>query len=254
MRQAAGDDRNKILILGATSAIARALAEDLASGGAAVYLAARDLADAESTARDIAIRHRVPALAGFFDATDLASHEEFLNRAVAELGGLTVAVVAFGNMFDQREAERDVALAERMIAANYTGAVSILTHLANFFEEQKSGTIVGISSVAGDRGRQSNYVYGSTKAAVSAFLQGLRNRLFHHGVAVITVKPGFVDTAMTYGLKLPPIVAPPAKAARDIRRAIDRGGPDVLYTPFFWRWIMLIIKLIPEFVFKRLKT
>lgn len=233
--------------------MARAVAEELARRGNALDLAGRDLEDLERTAADLAIRYEVQARAISFDALDLKSHTSFAQKILTEPGStLEGVILLFGTMTDQKEAEQDFRQAELMIAGNYTGAASILGYFANAFEVRKSGVIVGVSSVAGDRGRQSNYIYGSAKGALSLYLQGLRNRLFHSGVRVITVKPGFVDTAMTYGLKLPPIVAPPSRVARDICRAMD-GQADVVYTPFFWRYIMLIIQHIPEFVFKRLK-
>ncbi len=233
--------------------MARAVAEELARRGNALDLAGRDLEDLERTAADLAIRYEVQARAISFDALDLKSHTSFAQKILTEPGStLEGVILLFGTMTDQKEAEQDFRQAELMIAGNYTGAASILGYFANAFEVRKSGVIVGVSSVAGDRGRQSNYIYGSAKGALSLYLQGLRNRLFHSGVRVITVKPGFVDTAMTYGLKLPPIVAPPSRVACDICRAMD-GQADVVYTPFFWRYIMLIIQHIPEFVFKRLK-
>lgn len=233
--------------------MARAVAEELARRGNALDLAGRDLEDLERTAADLAIRYEVQARAISFDALDLKSHPSFSQKILTEPGStLEGVILLFGTMTDQKEAEQDFRQAELMIAGNYTGAASILGYFANAFEVRKSGVIVGVSSVAGDRGRQSNYIYGSAKGALSLYLQGLRNRLFHSGVRVITVKPGFVDTAMTYGLKLPPIVAPPSRVACDICRAMD-GQADVVYTPFFWRYIMLIIQHIPEFVFKRLK-
>ncbi|MBX7222344.1 MAG: SDR family oxidoreductase [Blastocatellia bacterium] len=240
------------LILGASSAMARAIAAGLAQEGYGLYLAGRDVADLESTAADLQLRYGVPVFSGPFDAIGTATHQAFFQTVIETLPALKGVVVAFGTMTEQTEAERDFPAAEAMIASNFTGAVSILTHVANYFESKGTGVIVGITSVAGDRGRKSNYVYGSAKGALSLFLQGLRNRMFHCGVRVITVKPGFVDTAMTYGLKLPPIVAPPEVVARDICRAV-KGSADVVYTPFFWRYIMLVIKLLPEFVFKRLK-
>jgi short-subunit dehydrogenase len=141
-----------------------------------------------------------------------------------------------------------------MIDVNYTSAVSLLGLAAAHFASKKTGCICAVSSVAGDRGRQSNFLYGSTKAALTAHLQGLRNRLFRAGVAVVTIKPGFVDTAMTWGLVNPasPLVASPKRVARDMARAIERRA-NVVYSPWFWRWIMAIIRAIPEPLFKRMK-
>lgn len=240
------------LILGAASGIARAVADELAARGDALVLAGRTLDELERTAADLRIRHQVKAVAVRFDALATDTHADFLDSVVAQAGDLDGALLAFGTMTDQKEAETDFSRAAAMIASNYTGAASILTHLANYFEPRKSGVIGVISSVAGDRGRQSNYIYGSAKGALSLFTQGLRNRLTKSGVRVVTIKPGFVDTPMTYGMKLPPIVASPQYVAKDIRRALDRAD-GVIYTPFFWRYIMLIIQHIPEFVFRRMK-
>ncbi len=143
-------------------------------------------------------------------------------------------------------------MGKRIIDSNFTGAASILSHCANHFESMKSGFIIGISSVAGDRGRQSNYVYGAAKGALSLYLQGLRNRLYPGGVRVITIKPGFVDTAMTYGLPGLFLVASPQYMGNRIVAALGKSA-DVVYLPWFWRYIMLIIKLIPEPIFKRMK-
>jgi short-subunit dehydrogenase len=239
------------LLLGAGSAIARAVAAELAAQKASLLLAGRNLADLEAVAADLRVRHGVSVAAKYFDALDTARHGEFFTAAVNECGEIHGVVLAFGTMTDQKEAERDFARAEAMIASNYIGAVSVLTHAANYFEARKSGVIAVISSVAGDRGRQSNYVYGSAKGALSLFTQGLRNRLCKSGVRVVTIKPGFVDTPMTYGMKLPPIVASPRFVARDICAAL-RTADGVVYTPFFWRYIMLVIRLIPEFLFKKL--
>ena len=168
------------------------------------------------------------------------------------MGGFSGAVVSFGYMGDQEETESDPQKAEAVISANFTGAASILLHLANHFEDTRSGFLVGISSVAGDRGRQSNYVYGSAKAGLSTFLQGLRSRLYKVGVPVLTVKPGPVDTAMTFGMEGLPMLADPADVAKEIVKA-SRRRKDVLYVPGPWKWIMLVIRTIPERVFKRLK-
>jgi NAD(P)-dependent dehydrogenase (short-subunit alcohol dehydrogenase family) len=160
-------------------------------------------------------------------------------------------VLAFGYLGDQLAA-RDFSVGEKVIAANFTGAASILSHCANYFETLQRGFIIGISSVAGDRGRQSNYVYGAAKGALSLYLQGLRNRLFSSGVRVITIKPGFVDTAMTYGLPGLFLVASPQDIGERIASTPNKK-PDVVYLPWFWRYIMLIIQHVPEPIFKRLK-
>jgi short-subunit dehydrogenase len=159
--------------------------------------------------------------------------------------------LAFGYLGDQ-QAARDFGVGKKVIAANFTGATSILSHCANYFEQKKCGFIIGVASVAGDRGRQSNYVYGAAKGALSLYLQGLRNRLYVSGVRVITIKPGFVDTAMTYGLPGLFLVASPQYVGQRIVGSLTKSA-DVVYLPWFWRYIMFIIKCIPEPVFKRMK-
>ncbi|MFI5379952.1 MAG: SDR family NAD(P)-dependent oxidoreductase [Tepidisphaerales bacterium] len=187
-----------------------------------------------------------------FDALDYASHAEAWKRWTEGFDGEIGVVICFGTLPEQAKAQDDAELARLAIESNFTGAVSILTPAANTLAARRSGFICVIGSVAGDRGRQSNYVYGSAKAGLSAFVQGMRQRLAQVGVRVLTVKPGFVDTAMTFGLPGMFLVASPARVAADIHRAIRRGR-NVIYTPWFWRWIMLIIRVIPESVFARLK-
>ncbi len=238
-------------IFGATSGIARAVIRELAQRGSALILAGRNVPEVERIAADTHLRYGVQTAAVAFDACDTASHAAVFASVIARAERLDGLLVAFGTLTDQKQAERDVAAAEAMIASNYTGVVSIVTHAANYFETQGRGVIGVISSVAGDRGRQSNYVYGSAKAGVTVFCQGLRQRLCKKGVRVVTIKPGIVDTPMTYGLSLPPIVASPERVARDIVRALERADGD-LYTPFFWRFIMLVIRSLPEPIFKRL--
>jgi decaprenylphospho-beta-D-erythro-pentofuranosid-2-ulose 2-reductase len=240
-----------VLILGATSAIARATAVAFAARGASLYLASRDSEELRRIAADIKVRYGVEAHHGLFDAEATDGHEAFFKSVLATMPKLSGVVLAFGYLGDQQTA-RDFSVGAKVIAANFTGAASILSHCANYFELQKSGFIIGISSVAGDRGRQSNYVYGAAKGALSLYLQGLRNRLYASGVRVITVKPGFVDTAMTYGLPGLFLVASPQSIGERIVRALGKSA-DVVYLPWFWRYIMLIIQHIPEQIFKRLK-
>lgn len=242
----------KILIIGATSAIAQAIAARLAQQGAQLFLLGRSQSKLNLVAADLKTRHGVTAATGAIVFDDFTTHAAAIAQAAKTLGGLDAAFLCHGSLGDQKACEKDFALTEAEFRTNLLGAISFLTHLANFFEAQKSGCIVAISSVAGDRGRQSNYIYGSTKAGLTAFLQGLRNRLHPHGVNVLTVKPGFVDTPMTAHLKKGLLMATPEKVAGDIVRAAEKGR-CVLYTPWFWRWIMLIIKSIPETIFRRLK-
>jgi decaprenylphospho-beta-D-erythro-pentofuranosid-2-ulose 2-reductase len=240
-----------VLILGATSAIARATAAAFAARGAALYLASRDLDELQRIAADLRVRFGVEVHYGFFDAEATESHEAFMQSVIETMHGISGVVLAFGYLGDQ-QAARDFKVGEKIIACNFIGAASILSHCANYFEPMKCGFIIGISSVAGDRGRQSNYVYGAAKGALSLYLQGLRNRLYVSGVRVITVKPGFVDTAMTYGLPGLFLVASPQAIGERIVAALGKSA-DVVYLPWFWRYIMLIIKHIPESIFKRMK-
>lgn len=240
-----------VLILGATSAIARATAAAFAARGAALYLASRDEEELRRIAADIQVRYGVEVHHGLFDAEATDSHEAFLKSVVAVMPKLSGVVLAFGYLGDQ-QAARDFNVGAKVITSNFTGAASILSHCANYFEPLQHGFIIGISSVAGDRGRQSNYVYGAAKGALSLYLQGLRNRLYASGVRVITIKPGFVDTAMTYGLPGLFLVASPQSIGERIVAAL-RKSADVVYLPWFWRYIMFIIKHIPEPIFKRMK-
>ncbi len=244
----------RILVLGASSGIAQALVDLWAKGGARLILAGRRLEDLERIAADARIRHGTRLVCEPFEAEDTESHPEFLNRASEHFTGFDGVIVCYGFMADQKEAQSNVEMARRTIAVNLTSVISILELAATHLERQGSGWIAGISSVAGDRGRQSNYIYGASKAGLSTYLQGLRNRLFSRGVHVLTVKPGFVYTALTETLLDPrsPLVARPPKVARDIDRAIRRRK-NVVYTPWFWRVIMTIIWSIPEAIFKRLR-
>ncbi|MBI4534032.1 MAG: SDR family oxidoreductase [Candidatus Melainabacteria bacterium] len=241
-----------VLIVGATSSLARALAYRFAELGAKLYLAGRDVEETERIARDLSVRFATDVLCGMYLAEDYGSHKQLIDNVKTNFGFLDVVVVAVGELGDQRQAEKDFDHAQQVIQSNYTGAVSLLTHVANMFEQQQNGLIVGISSVAGDRGRQSNYVYGSAKGALSLFLQGLRSRLAKCGVHVLTVKPGFMDTKMTFGKSGMFWVASPHMAATAIMKACHKRK-DIAYVPWFWFWIMLIIRLIPEPIYKRLK-
>lgn len=239
-----------ILILGASSDIARGVADKFASEGWSLLLAGRDSDKLARDAADMKLRHNVAATSLKFDALDFDSHNNFW-ESISEKPDCVVCV--FGYLGDQKVSERDWSEARKAIDTNFTGAVSILNIAANYYEERKSGAIIGISSVAGDRGRMSNYLYGSAKAGFTAYLSGLRARLSKSGVKVITVKPGFVATRMTEGMPLPPLLtASPAAVAGDIYRAFVKGKP-VVYTKWFWKFIMLIIIHIPERVFQKLK-
>lgn len=240
-----------VLLIGASSAIGRALGHELAARGARLYLAARNDVELERIGADLRTRYQVPITCGHFDAGDRAGHAAFLTDAMAALGGLDLAVMTVGELGDQRQAEVDIDTARRIIDANYTGIVSILTLLANRFEQQRHGMIVVLSSVAADRGRRANYVYGSAKAGLEHFLQGLRLRLIPANVGVLTVKPGLVDSRMTFGRMPTILVAGPSRVARAIIRAIDRKR-RVIYVPWCWYWIMLAVRALPDGLLRRI--
>lgn len=239
------------IILGATSSMARAFARAVASEGAGVLLAGRDMEELARLASDCRLRGARIATALHFDARDPETFAPLIARACQEEGELNAAVFA-GSMPSQAEIDSDPSLIDGVMADNHTGPARVLHMLAPQMESRGCGAIVGVCSVAGDRGRLNNYVYGAAKAAFATYLSGLRNRLGRSGIHVLTVKPGFVDTAMTWGLPGMFLVASPEDVAHDILRAV-RKGRNVIYTPFFWRWIMLIIRAIPEPIFKKLK-
>jgi short-subunit dehydrogenase len=241
----------KVLIIGATSAIAEATAREFARRGDRLFLVGRRTDALEAIASDLRLRGAPQVEVRTQDADELAAHAGLLDAADAALGGLDTALVAHGTLSDQAACQQSVELMLAEMHTNATSQMALCTLLANRFEAQKHGTIAVISSVAGDRGRQSNYVYGSAKAAVTAFTSGLRQRLQKSGVAVVTIKPGFVDTPMTASFKKGPLWASPAAVGRSIARAMIAGRP-VAYTPWFWWGIMQIIRNIPERIFQRL--
>jgi decaprenylphospho-beta-D-erythro-pentofuranosid-2-ulose 2-reductase len=242
----------KVLIIGATSAIAQATARLFAAKGDALFLVGRGNEKVTSVANDLKVRGAAKAETMGVDLLDFDQHPLILKQAIASLGGLDVVLIAHGTLGDQQRSADDYTVAERELRTNLLSVVSLLTPIANYFEKQKSGVIAVISSVAGDRGRQSNYVYGTAKGGLNIFLQGLRNRLNPAGVCVLTIKPGFVDTPMTEGIKKNPLFASPETIAKGIYGSIN-AKRDIVYLPWFWFWIMLIIKSVPERIFKRLK-
>lgn len=241
----------KILILGATSAIAKATARLFAAHGDSLYLVARDANQLVSLAQDLSVRGASQVLTHSVDLTDQSQHAQLLKQVTTEMDGLDLVLVAYGTLGDQKACEQDFATTLLELEINCLSVLSLLTHVANQFEQQQAGSIAVISSPAGDRGRQSNYIYGTAKGALSIFLQGLRNRLSKHNVHVLTIKPGFVDTPMTKEFSKGLLWVKPETIAKGIVRAIDKKR-EVVYLPFFWRFIMLIIKSIPEKFFKRL--
>lgn len=241
-----------ILIIGATSAVAQATARLFVKDKSRMLLVGRNGEKLESVKNDLRTRGAEFVETGVYDALEFSRHEELLDEALQTLGSIDVVLVAHGSLPDQKKCESDFALAEREIKANFLSIVSLLTPISNYFEERNAGVIAVISSVAGDRGRMSNYVYGCAKGGLSIFLQGLRNRLHRVGVHVLTIKLGFVDTPMTAHISKGPLFVKPQTVAKGIYRAIDKRY-DTVYLPSFWRMIMMIIALLPESVFKRLK-
>lgn len=239
-----------VLILGAGSDMAVAIARKYAAENYAIQLAARKPETLYALQQDLQIRNNVTVTSHAFDALDFESHTAFYQSLPVKPG---VVICVFGYLGSQEEAQSNWQEASRILHTNYTGALSILNVVAEDMVARKAGTIIGISSVAGDRGRMSNYMYGSAKAGFTAYLSGLRNRLFHAGVHVLSVQPGFVNTRMTEGLTLPPLLtAQPEEVANDVFKAGVKKK-NVIYTKWFWRYIMLIIRSIPEFMFKKLK-
>jgi short-subunit dehydrogenase len=242
--------RPAVLILGARSDIGLAVARRFAAEGHPIILAARNAASLADAKADLTLRHSVEVTLAEFDVLDTASHAAFVDS----LGALpVVAVSAIGLMGDQAVSEHDAAAAALVIRSNFEGPAAILGEIANRMEARGNGAIVGISSVAGDRGRATNYIYGSAKAGFTAWLSGLRNRLAKKGVHVVTVLPGFVDTKMTEGMDLPAkLTAQPDEVAEAIHRAVIRKR-NVIYVKPVWQLVMAIIRNIPEPIFKRLK-
>ena len=242
----------RILIVGATSAIAEATARLFAAQGAALMLAGRSEQHLQAIAQDLKVRGACLAETIEFEARQLEQIPLLLQAATDRLGGLDAALIAYGTLSDQFACQRSVQQLCEEFAINALSVMAVCTHLANQFESQGRGVIAVISSVAGDRGRQSNYVYGSAKAAVTAFTSGLRQRLFPKNVRVVTIKPGFVSTPMTAAFRKGVLWASPSRVAADIARAMKRGQ-SVVYTPWFWRPIMWIIRSVPETLFRRLR-
>lgn len=238
------------LIIGATSAIARACVRQLAEQGADVTLVGRDLCDLESSASDARLRGAEHVRALGCDVGDPHSRQVLLEQALIDQTRLNV-LVAVGLMPEQDAMNADPTLLVRMVEATYTGPMALLQGLVPYFERQAGGQVVVIGSVAGDRGRRKNHLYGSAKAGLATYAEGLRARLFPCGASVTVVKPGFIDTAMTWGLPGLFLVSSPENCARAILKAANKGQAE-LYHPGFWRLVMLIIRHIPPMVMKRL--
>lgn len=239
-----------VLILGATSDIGKAIASKFAKNNYDIQLACRRPDEISSLALDITIRYQRSCTIHAFDATDFSTHQHFY----ASLPQLPdIAICVFGYMTDNETAVSLWDESLKTIETNYTGAVSIINIIGKDFAARQKGVIAGISSVAGERGRQNNYIYGSAKAGFTAYLSGLRNKLYQNNVHVVTILPGFVYTKMTENLNLPKLITATAEdVANDTYNAIIKKK-NIVYSKWFWKWIMFVIKIIPETIFKKKK-
>ena len=242
----------KVIIVGATSRIAQEVARKMAAEGDKLFLTGRNEQRLERLADDLKVRGASDVKIYPMDVTDYSSHASLIDTADKQFDGLDTILIAHGTLADQKQCEHSFEQTKKELEINCLSTISLLTHIANKFEEQGKGTIAVISSVAGDRGRQSNYVYGTAKGALNIFMQGLRNRLQRAGVQVLTIKPGFVDTPMTTDFSKGLLWSQPEKIANDIHQAIKKNKSEI-YTPWFWRPVMMVIKSIPGFIFNRLK-
>ena len=242
---------NGVLIVGATSCIAEHCARIWAARGERLFLVGRNSERLASISSDLAARGASGVASHCMDLNDLEAHAELIERAGRELGGIDIALVAHGVLPDQRACEADPSLIIESMRTNALSTVSLLAHIANQLESCGAGTIGVISSVAGDRGRASNYVYGAAKAMVTAYASGLRQRLHPSNVAVVTIKPGPIDTPMTKGMRKGLLWGRPPAAAAAIVGAID-ARRHVAYVPAFWRCAMAAVRAVPERVFKTL--
>ena len=240
--------KKSVLILGSLSDIAKSVARKFGENGYNLFLAARNIEELKIQSTDFKIRYDVNINTYEFDILKTETHEDFIKN-LQEIPSIVICAVGF--MGEQKENEKKTELRNKVLRTNYEGPVNILSDFANIYEDQGNGAIVGISSVAGERGRSSNYIYGSAKAGFTAFLSGLRNRLAKKNVHVLTVIPGTVHTKMTFGLKLPKFfTSSPDQVAEDIFVAVKKKK-NIIYTMGVWKLIMLIIKCIPEEIFKK---
>jgi decaprenylphospho-beta-D-erythro-pentofuranosid-2-ulose 2-reductase len=242
----------KIVILGATSGIAREVQRDLIKEGVELLLVGRSAEHLAALAADLYTRGAVNVATFTADLADCSTHTGVLANAQEQLPDFDTVLLAYGTMLDQEACKHSVELTLRELYNNFVSAAALLTLFAEYFEARKSGCIAAITSVAGERGRRSNYVYGSSKGALSLFLQGLRSRLHLSGVRVITIKPGPIDTPMTDKFEKRAMLADPRDAARDICRTLMKRSPEILYTPGKWRYVIAVVRAIPEPIFKRL--
>ena len=245
-------DMKKVLIAGATSAMAKHCARYLAEVGCSLFLCARNGDALNELEQDLTGRGASQTGSAVLDMNHHDQHEVVLEQAKECLGGLDMVLLAHGTLPDQTDCEKSVSEMLASFNTNALSAIAFITLAANFFEQQGQGTIAAISSVAGDRGRKSNYVYGAAKGCLSLYLQGLRNRFGKTAIRVVTIKPGLVISPMTEDFEKGALWADADSVGRSIGHIMLEGKQDIVYLPGFWRWIMLIIGIIPERLFKRL--
>ena len=241
-----------ILVIGATSAIAQTFIERMAVGDNKLFLVARDKDKLSTIKNDLRIKKNISIATFILDVNDHNNYDSMFNTAKLYLGRIDILLMAHGTLPDQKECEEKVETAVFEFGINALSTIVFCLKAAKIFEDQKFGLLAVITSVAGDRGRQSNYIYGSAKGAVNIFLQGLRNRLTKYGVSVLTVKPGFVDTPMTAHLPKNLLFSKPEVIAKGIVKAINKNKSKEIYLPGYWRIIMFIIKSIPGKIFNKL--
>ncbi|HXZ79955.1 MAG TPA: SDR family oxidoreductase [Terriglobales bacterium] len=242
----------KIVVLGATSAIAQEVERLLGKDGTEFLLVARSPQRLQELQADLRVRGAGSVLTFCADLAEPAQHMAVVGFADQQFSDFDTVLLAYGTLSDQQECQHSLSAAMAELNTNFTSAAALLTLFADYLEPRGWGCIAAITSVAGDRGRRSNYVYGAAKGGLSLFLQGLRSRLHPSGVQVITIKPGPVDTPMTAQIARKSMMSSPSVVAGDICRALKRRSPEVLYTPAIWRYIMFAVRSIPEPIFKRL--
>lgn len=243
---------NGVLVLGETYPVARYTALALAAKGHSLFMAGRDTAELERIAVDCAVRYGVEVRTGFFDVEDFDSHESFVKSVISAMGDLKGVVLAFNYLGSHRKATKDFNHSLAIFSENFLGVCSVLTPLANSFDDKKGGFIIVITSIEGDKGRGRNYVYSAAHAALTRYMEGLRNRLFSRSFVVLTVKCGLLDTLETFGKVSPRYLADPMKVGKKIVKALYRRQ-DVVYIPSYWRPIMSMIRHLPESLYKRIK-